>query len=198
MAELVTLSGNHLYSAHDGYTRRSRHSARQEELEEVMGGLWSFVKSVGKTAISPFKAVGKGVGHMTMEMYRGAKKGDILKILKAPFKGIGHTFMTQVRDTKSMAEYFYRPSKMRSWMGPVGGIVTAAGMIPGPWSVVLLPLGAALAAGGGIAQGIYSKDQAGKAASAAQQAAAERGKTTTYIWYGVAALGVVGSIMMFK
>lgn len=192
MAELVTLSG------HYGYNRRQRISSRNDEIDEIMDGFMSFVKRVGKTAISPFVSVGKGVGHTVMETYRGVKTGDIMKIITAPFKGIGHTFMTQVRDTKSMAEFFYRPSKMRSWMGPVGGIVTAIGMIPGPWSVIMLPLGAALAAGGGIAQGIYSKDQAGKAASAAQQKAAEEGKKTRYIWYGVAALGVVGSVMMFR
>lgn len=197
MAELVTLSGNYMSSPY-GYSRRTRSSARKAELDELMGGFVDFLKSAGSVVASPLKSAGKGVGHTFMEVYRGAKTGDVLKIVKAPFKGIGHAFMTQYRTTKDMSEFFYRPSKMRTWMGPVGGIVTAIGMVPGPHSIIMVPLGAALAAGGGIAQGIYSKDQAKKAASAAQQAAAEQGKKTTYIWYGVAALGVVGSIMMFK
>lgn len=191
MAELITLSGH--------YGRRSQISSRNDEIDELMGDFLDFLKSTGSMAISPFKAVGKGVGHTFMEAYRGAKKGDILKILKAPFKGIGHTFMTQVRDVKSHAEYFYRPSKMRHWMGPVGGIMTAAATaIPGPWSVVLIPLGIALSTGGGIAQGIYSKDRAKKATSEAEQAKALAGEKAKYIWYGVAGLGVVASIMMFR
>lgn len=189
MAELITLSGH--------YGRRSQISTRNDEIDELMGGFMDFIKSVGSTAISPFKAVGKGVGHTFMEAYRGAKKGDVLKILKAPFKGVGHAFMTTTRDIKSQAEFFYRPSKMRTWMGPVGSIVTAIGSIPGPHSIFMLPIGMALATGGGISQGIYSKDQAKKAASAAQQAAASAGDKTKYIWYGVAGLGVVASILVF-
>ncbi len=190
MAELVTLSGNY------GCIRRRNISTRNNEIDELLGGPLDFIKSVGRVVTTPFKAIGRGVGHATMEVYRGVKTGDPLRIFSSPFKGAGHSFMTQFRDIKKQSEFFYRPSKMRKWMGPAGGILAVLGAIPGPHQVIFLPLGAALSATGGIAEGLYQKDKAKKAITAAEQKAAADAQKTKYIWYGVAALGAAGTLML--
>lgn len=188
MAELITLSGD--YSLR--YNRRQRVNSRNDEL---MGGLLDFFKSAGKTIVSPVVSVAKGVGHTTMEIGRGIKSGDIKRILTAPAKGIGHTFMTQGRTYKEFSEFFWRPSKMKDWMKPIGGAVMAIGAVPGPHSIFMVPIGAALVLGGSIGESVYIKDQMKKAASATQKQTMEEQKKANYLWYGVGALGVVGAYM---
>ncbi len=193
MAELVTLAGDYGCTYPSRYNRRSRVNARSEEM---MGGVMSFIKSAGKIAITPFRAIGKGVGHFAMETYRGAKTGDFKKILAAPFRGIGHGSATIYRDTKEHSEYYWRPSKMREWMGPVGGIVTAIGAVPGPHSVFMLPIGAALAVGGALGNKLYVEDQIKQAKKSAEDKDVKDANTATYMWLGVGALGIVGTFMV--
>jgi len=193
MAELVTLAGDYGYSNPSRYNRRYRNKATSEEL---MAGIGDFLKSAGNMAILPFKAVGKSIGHTTMETYRGIKTGNFKRILKAPFKGTTHGVMTAYRDTKSHTEYYWRPSKMKEWMGPVGAAVTAIGAVPGPHSVFMLPIGALLSVGGALGNKMYVADQIKQAKISADSVEAKEANMASYMWLGVGALALGGTFML--
>lgn len=186
-AELITLEGDNDFNI--GYT---------PYYDDTMDGIGDFFKTAGKFIATPFIATGKGVGHFFMEAGRGIKSGDIKKVAFSPFKGIGHIGGTAYRAAKEHAEYYWRPSKMREWMSPLGMAITAAGAIPGPHSLIMLPLGAALTAGGSISEGIYQKDRQ-KIADAAEKKYLEDSKKKNLMWTigGIALLGV-GAYMAFK
>ena len=194
MADLVTLAGDYNYNFSSTRTgRRGRVSARNEEL---MGDLFDYFKSAGSFIVSPFVAVGKGIGHAGMEFYRGAKTGDFGRMLASPFRGAGHTGMTLARTSGEHAEYYWRPSKMKDWMKPIGATLLTIGAVPGPHSVFFIPIGAALTIGGTIGETVYINDQIKKAQTAQKLADAEAKKKANYIWYGVAAIGAVGVWMV--
>ncbi len=127
--------------------------------DEYMGGLWDFVKSIGKAVVSPIVSVAKGTGHAFMEFGRGAADGDIMRMAKSPFKGVGHAAGTMYRTQKEHLEWFWRPSKMAQWMKPIGGAFAIAGTIPTPLSPFLLGGGALLGAGGEFAKRYTSKEK---------------------------------------
>ena len=196
MTDLVTLSGNYNYHFPNSrrYNRRLNVNARNEELVD---GLLDYVKSAGTFIAKPFISVGKGTGHFAMEAYRGVKTGDIGRVLKSPFKGAGHAAFSYGRAFKEHAEYYWRPSKMKDWMKPIGGSLMAIAPFTGPAAIVLFPLGAVLTLAGAAAETIYINDQIKKAEAAAQVQALEDKKKANYIWYGAAAIGAVGLYMVF-
>jgi hypothetical protein len=169
---------------------------------ETLSGIGDFLKSKVKFITSPIRSVAKGVGHTVGEVGRGFSRGDIGRVVKAPFKGVGHTVASQVRDVKGHAEWYYRPSKMRQWMKPAGGIVTAAGMIPTPASPFLLAGGAALTAGGAIGEKVFQKKKAYEAVRAGETQKALQAETTAkrnnMLLVGAAGVGVLGLFMALK
>lgn len=194
MAELVTLSGDYGHTYNSRVGRRNQVSQRNEEL---MAGLLDYLKSAGSFVISPVVGLAKGVTHAGMEVYRGVKTGDIKRVLSAPFKGVTHSGMEVYRDIKEHSEYYYRPSKMKDWMKPIGGAIMAIGAIPGPHSIFMIPIGAFLTLSGSLGESIYINDQIKKAQVAQSLVDAQEQRKTNYIWYGVAAIGLVGSWMVF-
>lgn len=198
MADLVTLAGDYNYNFNVTHSRLNRRSRVKRRNEELMGDLFDFFKSATKFVVSPFVSVGKGIGHAGMEMYRGIKSGDIKKILAAPFRGIGHTGGTFYRTSKSHLEYYWRPSKMKDWMRPIGAAITAIGAVPGPHTLIMVPLGLALTLGGTIGEGVYIKDQMKKAEDAAKISALEKQEKANLIWTGVAGVGVVAAYMLLS
>ena len=195
MTDLVTLSGTHNY--HFKNSRLNRRSTVHARNEELMGGLLDFIKDSGSALASPFVAVGKGIGHVGMEAYRGVQTGDPLRVLKAPFKGAGHIAIDYSRSIKEYSEYYWRPSKMKDWMKPIGASILAIGSVPSPLSILFIPLGTALVLGGTIGESVYINDQIKKAEDLSRLQSAEDQKKANYVWYGVAAVGVVGAILIF-
>lgn len=173
---------------------------RHGQQPETMDGLLDWGKSVVKSSLSPITSSIKGIGHTVMEAGRGISSGDIKRVLAAPVKGTGHTVLSWGRDTKEHAEWYYRPSKMRQWMKPVGGLVTAAGAIPTPASPFLLAGGAALTAGGAIGDKIYQEGKRRQAIREGQkeqenQAVAASQKNNIYI-YGAIGIGALALITL--
>jgi hypothetical protein len=197
-AQLVTLSGSYTpelftYGRMDRYKRRCVN-------QELMGGVFDYVKSAASVVVNPITSVAKGTGHMVMEAGRGIKEGDISRILTSPLKGAGHIAGETYRTHREHWEYYYRPSKMGEWMQPVGGLLTVAGAVPTPASPFLLAGGAALTAGGAIATSITDKDKASQAAASLQaQKLLEQQKikkTNNIAWLGLAAAGGLGLLLL--
>lgn len=161
---------------------------------EQMGGLLDFFKSAGTAITSSFVSPIKGFTHFIMEAGRGIAAGDWGRVGASPFKGIGHTGMDFFRKNTEYAEWYYRPSKMRQWMSPIGAAFMAAGAVFPP---LLIP-GAALTAGGAIGEGLYQKDRATKADKAEKERLVAAKKSN--LMWTLAAVGLLGAgaYMAFK
>lgn len=179
-AQLITLEGN-------TYNPTAYHG-------EQMNGLLDYFNAAGSAVSSAFVSPVKGAGHFVMEAGRGISSGDWGRVGAAPFKGIGKTGGDFFRKNKEHAEWYWKPSKMRQWMSPVGGALMAAGAAFPP---LLIP-GAALTAGGAIGEGLYQKDRAGKA-DPAEIERLKKAKQTNLMWTiaGIGLLGA-GAYMAFK
>lgn len=164
--------------------------------EELMGAkdIGDWFKTSVKAMVSPITSIAKGIGHTVMETGRGLSRGDVGRVLLAPVKGIGHTTGSFYRDEKEHLSYYWRPSRM-SWMKPMGAAVGAIGAIPGPHSIIMVPLGIAMATAGTIGDASFKKKKAEEAykegqINAEEQAQLKQENTKkTLMWIGLIGAG---------
>lgn len=168
---LVTLAGDYKTSYDTGFEFLSRRPSRYRRIRspELMGneiwdGIQDFGKSVFRSSMAPFISPIKGIAHAGKEIGRGVSSGSPLQIFTAIPKGIAHAGKDFGRSYTEHAEFYYRPSKARTWMKPAGIAMSAIGTATA--NPFILAGGAALTAGGTAAEGMYQKDQQKKAKDA--------------------------------
>jgi len=203
--QLVTLSGDYQQSYDTGIeflSRKKRYRKNRAVYSELMGAsVWGGLKNFGSSIVNVVTAPFKGVGHFVMEAGRGISRGDIARVASSPFKGFAHSGLSLGRASGRHLEYYWRPSKARLWMKPVGGALTALGMVP-VLGAPFLVAGALVSIGGGLTEGIYQGDQAKKAREANDVQAlakveADKKRNQQYIMVaGVLTAGIIGYTML--
>jgi len=169
---------------------------------DMLYGSW--LGDTFRAVTSPVRSVVKGATHGVMEVGRGISRGDLKRVVKAPFKAAGHTVLAQKRDYTRHLEHYWRPSKMRKWMKPVGSGLMAAGAVPTPASPFLLAAGGALNIGGAAGEAIHKTHKARQAARAqAKSRATAKAETQEAVkkslpWIVIGGVGLIGGILMLK
>jgi hypothetical protein len=189
--KLITLEGEYTTKREYDYKRPYTHP-------ELMGfDLIDAGKSFVRGTVDVIGAGARGTGHFVMEAGRGISRGDVGRVLKSPFKGVGHSFMETTRGTNEIAELFYRPSRAQAWMPTVAPALLAIAPFTGPAAPFLLAGGAALGTVGKVQSTIYYNDQMKKAYSSNKKAQLEKEQQMkNWLLYGSIAAGGLGIVLM--